>query len=214
MKEKSEVFSKFKEYKSLVENQTYRKMKILRLDNDREFTSEEFKGLCREPGIKRELGTPYNPQQNGVTKRKKQTIMGVEKEMLIDEDLPMHLWAEATRTIVYVQNCTPHRVLDNKIPEEAFSRVKPEVSHMRIFGFPEYIHVPKEKRTKFDPSGRKGVFIGYGDTSKAYRIYFPGFKNIDITRDITFDEYSTYFISNRTPFQEVGEPEETRVSDM
>ena len=108
MKEKSEVFSKFKEYKSLVENQTYRKMKILRSDNDREFTSEEFKGLCREPGIKRELGTPYNPQQNGVTERKNQIIMGVAKAMLIDEDLPMHLWAEETRTSVYIHNHTPH----------------------------------------------------------------------------------------------------------
>ena len=80
----------------------------------------------------------------------------------------MHLWAEAARTVVYVQNRTPHRVLDNKTPEEAFLGVKPEVSHLRIFGFPVYINVPKEKRTKLDPSGRKGVFVGYNDTSKAY----------------------------------------------
>ena len=33
LKGKSEVFSKFKEYKALVENQTDRKIKILRLDN-------------------------------------------------------------------------------------------------------------------------------------------------------------------------------------
>ena len=66
LKEKSEVFSKFKEYKSLVENQRYRKIKILWSDNDDEFTLEEFKELYREPWIKRELGTPYNPQQNGV----------------------------------------------------------------------------------------------------------------------------------------------------
>ena len=102
MKEKSEVFSKFKEYKSLVENQTYRKMKILRSDNDNGFTSKEFKGLCREPGIKRELGTPYNPQQNGVTERKNQTIMGAAKAMFLDQDIPIHLWAKESRTIVYV----------------------------------------------------------------------------------------------------------------
>ena len=74
-----------------------------------------------------------------------------------------------------------------------------------------YIHIPKEKRTKLDHSGRKGIFVGYSDTSKAYRIYFPGFKKIDINRDVTFDEDSTYFKSRRLPIQEVEELDETRV---
>ena len=70
LKEKSEVFNKFKEYKSLVENQKDRKIKILWSDNGGEFTLEEFKELYREFGIKRELITPYNPQQNGVAERR------------------------------------------------------------------------------------------------------------------------------------------------
>ena len=61
-----------------------------------------------------------------------------------------------------------------------------------------YIHVPKKKRTKIYPSGRNVVFIGYNDTSKAYQIYFLGFKKIGISRDVTFDEDSTYFRSRRT----------------
>ena len=78
--------------------------------------------------------------------------MEAAKAMLHDQDLPMHLWEEAARTTVYVQNCTPHRVLKNKTPEEVFSGKKPEVSHLRIFECPVYIHIPKEKRTKLDPS--------------------------------------------------------------
>ena len=74
-----------------------------------------------------------------------------------------------------------------------------------------YIHIPKEKRTKIDPSGRKGIFIGYSDTSKAYWIYFSGFKKININKDVTFDEESTYSISKRLPIGEVEEPQETRV---
>ena len=62
LKGKSEVFSKFKEHKAWVENQMDRKMKTLQSDNGGEFTLEEFKELCRESGIKRELRTPYNPQ--------------------------------------------------------------------------------------------------------------------------------------------------------
>ena len=96
---------------------------------------------------------------------------------------------KAARTTMYVQNHTPHQVLDNKTPEEDFSREKPEVNHLRIFGFPVYIHIPKEKRTKLDPSWKNGIFIGYNDTSNSYQIYFLILKKFDIGRDVTFDEY-------------------------
>ena len=43
--------------------------------------------------------------------------MEAVRAMLHDQDLPMHLWEEAARTTVYVQNHTPHRVLEKKTPE-------------------------------------------------------------------------------------------------
>ena len=58
---KGEVFSKFKEFKTLIENLSEKKIKVLRSDNGGEFTSDEFKALCGEARIKRELSTPYNP---------------------------------------------------------------------------------------------------------------------------------------------------------
>ena len=69
--------------------------------------------------------------------------MDATRAMMHDQDLPMHLWEEETRTTVYVQNNTLHRVLDSKTPEEVFSREKPKLNHMRIFGNPVYIHIPK-----------------------------------------------------------------------
>ena len=119
----------------------------------------------------------------------------------------MHLYKKAVKTILYVQNHTPHRVLEKKSPKEDFSWEKPEVNHLRIFGCLVYIHIPKENKTNLDPYGRKGTFIGYNDTSKAYRIYFLGFKNINISRDVKFDEDSTYFRSKKLPIVEVEEPE-------
>ena len=86
--------------------------------------------------------------------------MEATRAMLHDQDIPMHLWVEVSRTVVYVQNHTPYRVLKNKTHEEVFSDKKPEVNHLRIFGCPVYIHIPKEKRTKLDPSGNKGIFCG------------------------------------------------------
>ena len=119
MKKKDEVFEIFKEFKALVENLSEKKIKILKSDNG-EFTSNEFNDYCKEVGIKRELTIPYNPQQNGVAERKNRSIMKVVKAMIHDPDLPMHLWAEAARTTVYVQNRISHSALGNKTPEEMF----------------------------------------------------------------------------------------------
>jgi hypothetical protein len=56
------------------------------------------------------------------------------------------------------------------------------------FGCLVYIHVPKEKRTKLDPSRRKGTFVGYNESSKAYRIYIPSQRQIEVSSDVTSEE--------------------------
>ena len=101
------------------------------------------------------MTTPYTPQQNGVAERKNRSIVEAAKAMIHDQSLPLHLWAEASKTAVYVQNRSPHKILGNMTPEEAFIGKKPDLSNLRIFGCPVYVHVPKDKRTKLDPSGRK-----------------------------------------------------------
>ena len=32
------------------------------------------------------------------------------------------------------------------------------------------------------------MFVGYSEQSKAYRIYIPGYRQIELSRDVTFDE--------------------------
>jgi hypothetical protein len=207
LKSKDEVFSKFKEFKALIENLSKRKIKMLRSDNGGEYTSKEFVSFCRDVEIKRELTTPYNPQQNGVAEKKNGTIMEAVKTMIHDQDLPMCLWAEAAMAVVYVQNRLSHSALRFKTLEEMFTRKKPEVSHLKIFGCPVFIHIPKEKRNKLEPSGKKGIFVGYCEVSKAFRIYIPGHRHIEISRDVTFDEEATLKKSRRCQLEEVCEEE-------
>ena len=76
------LFSKFKEFKSLIENHIEKNIKTFRSDNVGEFTSNEFKDLCKESRIKGELSTQYNPQQNGVVERKNRTIMEVARAIV------------------------------------------------------------------------------------------------------------------------------------
>jgi hypothetical protein len=207
LKSKDEVFNKFKEFKAFIENLSERKIKILRLDNGGEYTSKEFVNFCKDVGIKRELTTPYNPQQNGVAERKNRTIMEAVKTMIHDQDLSMCLWAKATMTAVYVQNQLSHSALGFKTPKEMFTGKMLEVSHLKIFGCPVFIHIPKEKRNKLEPSGKKGIFVGYCEVSKAFRIYIPSHRHIEIHRDVTFDEDAMLKKSRKCQLEEVYEEE-------
>ena len=93
LKTKDEDFDRFREFKALVENMTGKKIKVLRSDNGGEYMDKDFTNFCAKEGIKREWTTPSNPQQNGVAKQKNRTIVGVEKAMLYNLDLPIFLWA-------------------------------------------------------------------------------------------------------------------------
>lgn len=188
LKRKDEVFKWFHFFKALVENQTGKKIKRLRTDNGIEYESNEFNDFCREASIKREIIVPYTPEQNGVAERKNRMIMEATHAMIYDQSLPKFLWGEAANTAAYVQNRSVHQALDLKAPEEVFTGKKPNVSHFRIFGCLVYFHVPKEKRNKFESSGKKGIFIGYSENSKAYRIYVPSQGDVEVIHDVTFDE--------------------------
>lgn len=60
---------------------------------------------------------------------------------------------------MYIQKRSPHKVLVVMDLEEKFSDKKPRVGHMRMFGSPIYIHVPKYKRNNLDPLGKKSYFF-------------------------------------------------------
>ena len=47
--------------------------------------------------------------------------MEAVKAMIHDQDLPMYLWEEASRTTIYVHNRISYNSLGNMTPEEMFT---------------------------------------------------------------------------------------------
>lgn len=82
LKSKLEVFSQFKEFKNLVENQTGRRIKCLRTDNGGKYCNANFDKYCVDHGIKRHKTMPYTPQQNGVVERLNWSLIEKARRML------------------------------------------------------------------------------------------------------------------------------------
>ena len=62
MQKKDKTFTKFCEFKALVEKESRKKIKALRSENGEEYVSQEFKDFYAAEGIKQELTGPHNPQ--------------------------------------------------------------------------------------------------------------------------------------------------------
>ncbi|GKB15467.1 retrovirus-related pol polyprotein from transposon TNT 1-94 [Tanacetum coccineum] len=106
---KSEAFGFFKKFKALAENQSNRKLMVLRTNRGGEFLSKEFNGFSNEHGIKRELTAPYTPEQNGIAERKNRTIVEMARCMLKAKNLEDAFWAETVEHILWQNHILPQK---------------------------------------------------------------------------------------------------------
>ena len=58
-----------------------------------------------------------------------------------------------------------------------------------------------------EPLGKKGIFVGYSETFKAYRFYINGYIHIEISRDVTFNEDVNFRRSKQTHSDEIHDDE-------
>ena len=122
--------------------------------------------------------------------------------MLHDQDMPHYLWVEACNTKVYIQNRVPHKVLGKMRPKEAFTRKKPDVGHFRIFRSLAYCHIPSDTCIKLDQTIERGYFVGYNETSKAYRIFIPGTRRMIVKCNVKFMEDKAFRRSRDFPIND------------
>lgn len=65
-------------------------------------------------------------------------------------------------------------------------------SHLRVFGYVAYAHVPKERRGKVDDKSEKCIFTCYSEQSKAYKLYNPVTTKTIISIDVVFKERESW----------------------
>ena len=150
MKHKSDVFSIFKMWKALVENQTGRKIKYLRTDNGLEYRDKEFIRFCDLEGITRHFIVKGTPEKNGVAERMNRTLAKRAKRMRLNVRLPKVFWAETINIANFIINRSPSSAIDFKIPEEVWSGRPIAYLSLKIFGCPAYVHVQSGEHSKLD----------------------------------------------------------------
>ena len=188
LKRKSEVFAKFQECVSMMENTTGFKIQTLRSDNGGEYTSKEFTQFCRSKGIVHQYTNPYTPERNGVSERLNRTLIESAKSMMFHAGLPQRFWAEAVNTATYLHNRSPISSLPDKTPYECWYGTKPNVSNLKVFGSICFVLIPDSLRRKLDPKSQKGIFVGYPLQTKGYKVYDIESKRFVRTKDVLFHE--------------------------
>ena len=114
-----------------------------------------------------------------------------------EKSMPHSYWAEAVSTTVYIMNMTPTAAIHDVTPEEKYTGKKLDVSHLKVFGCIAYVHVPDELRTKLDPKAEKCIFIGYSLEQKGYRCYNPATRQLRVSRDVVFNEMSSWYSAKK-----------------
>lgn len=186
LKQKSEVVDNIKKFVKLAQKEHGHNIRIFRSDNGTEFVNDQVKGFFNEMGIHHQRTVPYTPEQNGCAEREMRTIVESARTMIHSKKMDKKFWAEAVNTAVHVLNRTGTSTVAEKSPYELWYNKQPKIDHLRIFGTEVFVHVPKEKRRKFDPKAIKCLFIGYDNHSKGYRVWNPKTDKIDVARDVIF----------------------------
>ncbi len=90
--------------------------------------------------------------------------------MLSDAGLPNTYWFDALEYAITLHNVLPTCALTDVTPEEAWSRNKPNISYLRIFGCSTHMHVPKEHWDKLGSKSILCTFLGYAHNNSTYHL--------------------------------------------
>jgi transposase InsO family protein len=188
LRSKSDAFSVLKHWVTAVELHTAHKLKCIVTDNG-ELTSNQMRSFCAEKGILHLLTAPYTSAHNGRAERLHRTLMDKAHAMRLACSAPSNMWDEFCATAAYLTNLTGSSANDGKTPYELWHSKLPSLSHLQEIGCRAYALIPTSNPKVLHRS-LPCILIGYGQNSKAYRLWDPATNNI-------FNSFHVSFIEQR-----------------
>ena len=111
---------------------------------------------------------------------------------------------------VYLINRLPFPLLNNKSPNEKLLKHIPSYTHLKTFGSLCFVSTLPLNRSKFDPTAKPCVFIGYPAGIKGYKVLDLASKTIFVSRDVHFLEHIFPFSTSSKPLS----PNHSTISDF
>ena len=145
-------------------------IKYFKSDNAKEYRNKKLHNFCKQNGIVKIYSPPYNPENNGLAERYNQTIISCTKTLLYWSGLSDNLWDYAVIYANYIYNRVPHSSINNQIPNEIFYNTKTKINHLRVFGCIAYYKNFDQRKNKFTPNSKKGIFLGFSERTNCYLV--------------------------------------------
>lgn len=186
LRRKSEVFSCFKDFKSMVEHQFCHKILAIQSDWGGEYQS--LNTFFNHLGIDHHVSCPHAHQQNGSAERKHCHIVEVRLSLLAHAKMPLKFWDEAFLTAVFLINRLPSRVINADSPFKRLFDKSPDYSFLRIFGCAVWPNLRPYNSRKLEFRSKRCVFLGYSNLHKGFKCLDPSSGRVYISRDVVFDE--------------------------
>jgi len=160
----------------------------LRSDGAKELVQGIFSEHVTAKGIEHQVTVPYAHSQNGKAERYVRTLEDTAQMLLADSGLPLEFYGDAVLTAQYLRNRLPTSTLPSPTtPFEVIEGVKPDLSHLRVWGCQCFAIIPPEKWTKGGPHRFEAIFVGYEEGRVGWRIHDMNGK-YSFSRDIIFNE--------------------------
>ncbi|RVW23656.1 Retrovirus-related Pol polyprotein from transposon TNT 1-94 [Vitis vinifera] len=151
IKEKADALEMFKVFRTEVEKQLGKVIKIMRSDRGGEYYGKHgdvgqqkgpFARYLQDNGIVAQYTMPGSPEQNGVAERRNHTLMEMKRSMMGRSNFPEYLWDR-----------------------------KPNLNHFKVWGCPVEVKIYDPSLKKTDSRTTRCYFIGYPSHSKGYKFY-------------------------------------------
>ncbi|GJR76210.1 retrovirus-related pol polyprotein from transposon TNT 1-94 [Tanacetum coccineum] len=160
----------------------------VRSDNGTEFKNEKLRTFYAKLGITHNTSTARTPQQNGVVERINRILVKAARTMLIFLKTLEFIWAEAIATACFTHNRSLVHTRYNKTLYDLIKGRKPNVQYFYVLRSLCYPTNDRDDLGKMKLKADSGIFIGYFESSRGFRIYNRRTKKIMETIHVKFDE--------------------------
>lgn len=208
---KSQVFTTFVQFRTMIETQFNAKIKHLQSDWGGEFRN--VSNFLKQHGISHRISCPYTQEQNGAVERRNRIIIEKGLTLLAQSSLPHDFWEHAFKTATYLHNRTITPTLHYHSPYQKLYHKDPNYGFLKTFGCLCYPFLRPYNNHKIDFRSLPCVFLGYSTSHKGYLCFHKPTERIYVARHVVFNEsIFPYFVSSNNSTPNLSTPASTELN--